>query len=376
MAHSIGEVTMFITLYTSTLLDWAQPLITHLEAHGCQVKIDDTMALQPPLPDVILTTNTRDYDRIQAMLMKHDETQRPLLVMISDKSPAELNGDYSGPANSVLPPIPAYLAHYLQILVQMRADSAHLHKQITHLEQEKSQLQDDLEQQKRMTSQVEILKNAIVRNVSHELKTPLLHVKSAVSLLAEDVKDEKLISYATNATARLEALVKNITLLSTSLDINLSPVIVRDTIHYASRNVRRIWEYRDSTDRIEMEIQDGIPPIMADKQGISTVLQLLMENALKFSKDSITISATYDTTDQCVTIAVKDKGIGIAPDQLDAIFHTFYQVDSSSTRRYGGMGIGLAIVNLILDKHDSEIIVHSKEGKGSSFAFKLPTIAV
>jgi signal transduction histidine kinase len=71
---------------------------------------------------------------------------------------------------------------------------------------------------------------------------------------------------------------------------------------------------------------------------------------------------------------VKDEGIGIAADKLKHIFDSFYQIDNSSTRRYGGAGVGLALVKIILDLHHTEIHVESDEGKGSTFWFTLPYI--
>lgn len=232
------------------------------------------------------------------------------------------------------------------------------------------QLESDLVGEKRHSDEIEILKNAIVRNVSHELKTPLLHVKSAVSLMAEDAgPDNKLIRYAENATARLETLVTNITMFGSSLDFNLGPVILRDSVEYARRNLGRIWEQRSETKRIVLHIDEDLPPVVADKQGLSTILQLLMDNALKFSSDEIEVHA-HRVRNQ-IEVSVKDYGIGIAPADMKSIFDSFYQIDSSSTRRYGGAGVGLALVNLLLEHHDSKIKVESKVNKGSTFSFKL-----
>jgi signal transduction histidine kinase len=215
-----------------------------------------------------------------------------------------------------------------------------------------------------------LLKNAIVRNVSHELRTPLLQVKSAVALLAEDVQNNSLADYATNATARLEAIVTNITQLAGSQDIDPNPVIVRECVGYACRNLRRAWEHKGAAERIVTKIADDLPPAFADRQSLSTVMQLLIDNALKFSDDPVEVEAQQ--VGSRIRITVRDYGIGIAPDKLEAIFDSFYQVDNSSTRRYGGTGVGLAIVRLILDRHGVKIRVNSRPGHGSAFSFELP----
>ena len=100
------------------------------------------------------------------------------------------------------------------------------------------------------------------------------------------------------------------------------------------------------------------------------MIHLLVDNALKFSDEVVEIHVNRD--DDLLAFTVRDYGIGIAQDQMDTIFETFYQVDSSATRRYGGMGVGLAIVRLILDYHDAQIDVESLVGEGSEFSFKLP----
>ena len=95
---------------------------------------------------------------------------------------------------------------------------------LAQLAAENAALRAQLDEQKRMTDEVDVLRNAIVRNVSHELKTPLLQIKSAVALLAEEQRGEsKLADYAMEATVRLEAVVRNITQLADTLDIQPEP---------------------------------------------------------------------------------------------------------------------------------------------------------
>lgn len=235
------------------------------------------------------------------------------------------------------------------------------------------ELETQLSTERMNSNHIEILKEAIVRNVSHELKTPLLHVKSAVSLMAEDIgKDNKLIRYAENATARLETIVTNITMFGSSLNLNLGPVIVRDSVEYAHRNLYRIWESKDQAKRIILHVDKDLPPVRGDRQGLSTILQLLLDNALKFSEGEIEVHAHLIGHE--VEFSVKDYGIGISPDQLNTIFDSFYQVDSSSTRRYGGTGVGLALVKILIESHMSEIKVISQLNHGSTFSFRLEII--
>jgi len=97
----------------------------------------------------------------------------------------------------------------------------------------------------------------------------------------------------------------------------------------------------------------------------------LLENALKFTPDggSIVLSAKDDT--DSIEVRMKDTGIGIEKEKLEKIFDKFYQVDSTSRRKIGGMGLGLSIAGGIIRAHGSEIRVESEIGKGSTFSFRL-----
>ena len=117
-----------------------------------------------------------------------------------------------------------------------------------------------------------------------------------------------------------------------------------------------------------------LPPAFGDKQRLVIALQLLMDNALKFSKG--TVEVVMESAHGRIRTTVRDKGIGIPKDKIEKVFDTFYQVDNSTTKRYGGMGIGLAIVRFILDRHQAGITVETEEGHGSSFTFELAVVEV
>jgi two-component system sensor histidine kinase VicK len=95
---------------------------------------------------------------------------------------------------------------------------------------------------------------------------------------------------------------------------------------------------------------------------------------MKFSPDGGTISVSVDEQEEDVLVTIKDEGIGVPKDKQQKIFERFYQVDGSARRRFGGTGIGLAIVKRIVDAHRGQIWVESEEGKGSVFSFTLPKV--
>jgi signal transduction histidine kinase len=295
------------------------------------------------------------------------EATRPLLVLAAA-------GLACSDADLTLPPTLEVWRAALPYAV-----NAHIANQV--LRREKLALTEELAIQRAqahhtqaLTDEIALLKNTIVRNVSHELRTPLLQVKSAVALLAEDAQTSTLSEYALGATGRLEGVVKNITLLADSLNEQqtFSAVIVREMVDSALRNLRRSWEHRTNVERVQQQLDTPLPLVYGSKQGLSTVMQLLIDNALKFSdaRKPVMISATKQAA--AVRMCVTDQGIGIPKAQQPRIFESFYQGDGSSTRPYGGLGVGLAIVKLILERHQIEIHVESEAGQGSTFWFDVP----
>src|SRR5262249_3507355 len=152
------------------------------------------------------------------------------------------------------------------------------------------------------------------------------------------------------------------------------PVLIREVVDSAIRNLRRSWQHKNEVDRIKLHIPEHLPPTFGDKQRLVIALQLLMDNALKFSKAQVEVTAKQ--VNDKLNITVRDKGIGIPKDKVEKIYDIFFQVDSSITKRYGGMGIGLAIVRVILERHNAQIRLETEEGKGSTFSFDLMVVEV
>jgi signal transduction histidine kinase len=98
----------------------------------------------------------------------------------------------------------------------------------------------------------------------------------------------------------------------------------------------------------------------------------LVDNAIKFSEGRGEICLSAAVVDDLIQVAVTDSGIGIPEDRLEEIFEPFHQLDTSSTRRYGGTGLGLSLVRRILQAHKTDISVSSQVGAGSTFSFSLP----
>ena len=229
------------------------------------------------------------------------------------------------------------------------------------------------------TQELHLLKYDIITTVSHELRTPMVQVKAAVSLLTEDIKETdrpdqlRIASMAAQAAARLENAIDQIRQLAQTHQISLEPVVVNEAADLAVRHLARKWTSREGSNRVEKHIEASLPFAWADKRALGRLLQLLLDNALKFSAEEnpvYILAETYDSDH--IWIAVQDFGIGIPEEEHANIFSAFYQVDGSSTRNYGRTGTGLALALLLASGMNTVIQLESTPGEGSTFSFLLP----
>jgi signal transduction histidine kinase len=228
------------------------------------------------------------------------------------------------------------------------------------------------------------LKANFVANVSHELRTPLTHIKGYNVLMSDGTlgpltaSQTEALGVTASAIARLESLINDLISYAAAargeLTLNLRPVSIPMTV------LQVLQRAQSKADRqqvgLSYELTPELPPATADEEKLHWILLQLLDNAIKFtpSGGTVTISAKADS--QVVTLAVHDTGIGIPADRMEDIFEPFRQLDGSSTRRYGGTGLGLALVRRILEAHGSQVEVASQEGAGSTFSFRLPRYGV
>lgn len=259
-------------------------------------------------------------------------------------------------------------------------DQRELNRTIRHLARQKRQFARLLPgAPANRAHEIEMLRADIIRNVSHELVTPLLQLKSSLSMLLDPAYDAhrtpSVDTMAREAAARLEDVVDNIQQLARAHAIARAPFIVEDALSGAVRHLERSWTWQSHVERIE--VHDTAPHAIAlgDRAATARLLQLLLENALKFSPEGAPVRLITSPTDgNRVLLAVEDYGIGIPYDEQEQIFEAFYQVDRSPRRRYEGTGIGLALALLLATGLDTTIAVDSAPGQGSTFSFTLPLV--
>jgi signal transduction histidine kinase len=230
------------------------------------------------------------------------------------------------------------------------------------------------------------MKSDLLANVSHELRTPLTAIKGYTDYMLE----RKLGPVSDKQEKGLVVMQRNLDRLSRSisalldfsrmdvgrLPLNIQPFALAPLLDQVLTTFRSELERKRLT--FTAELDADMPPVIADREMLSAVLENLVVNAIKFTPEGgrITVSARRDpgAPRPSAEIRVADTGIGIPADQVEKVFIRFHQVDTSTTRRFGGVGLGLAIVKSILEAHGSTIAVDSEPGRGSVFRFSLPVL--
>jgi len=222
------------------------------------------------------------------------------------------------------------------------------------------------------------LRIELVQNVGHELRTPLSLIQGYVELLLEGdlgrILDSQraALQVIRERTATLTRLIHNLTMLQAvpQETLALAPVSVVEVAQRALAEFRRSAERAGITFR--EELPGGLPLVLGDRERLELVFGHLADNAIKFSPGGGTITVRAWADENQVYVSVTDEGIGIAPDHMNHIFERFYQVDGTTKRRFGGMGVGLALVWEIVEAHGGTVEVESEAGEGSTFTVALP----
>jgi signal transduction histidine kinase len=251
------------------------------------------------------------------------------------------------------------------------------------LEQRVQQRTAELEEALSRLSELTQLKANFISNISHELRTPLTHVKGYVELLVTGslgpiTEEQKhALQVSQQSTNRLENLIDDLIMFSLASrgELSLKQQAV-DIVRLANLSVKTVEQKAQERGvSIHAVLDKNIPLVQADSQKIAWALGQLLDNAIKFtpSEGRVVLSVQREAG-SLVIISVTDTGIGIPPNRLDEVFEPFHQLDSSSTRRFGGTGIGLSLVRQIVEAHGSMLEVTSVEGKGTTFRFPLITM--
>ena len=246
---------------------------------------------------------------------------------------------------------------------------------------------------------LERLKSEFISIVSHELKTPLTSINSSIDIILKGMTGEvneateKFLNLAKSNVKRLSAIIYDLLDLSKieagkmefrfeRTNINLPVELVKNTLENLAK---------EQNITINLSLDENLSNVYIDTQRMEQVLTNLVSNAIKFTRENgtIDISTSKISVDEIrnnsffdvlpdkmckeyVKIAVKDNGIGIAPENLYKVFEQFKQIENSLSRKVGGSGLGLPIAKRLIEAHKGFIWLESELDKGSTFYLAIP----
>ncbi len=217
------------------------------------------------------------------------------------------------------------------------------------------------------------VKTNILAIVSHELRTPLMKVKSGLSLALEDGMDrserDRVRRMAEAACNLLEYRIADVGVFTDPAAVTRVPVSVRDVVSGAIDQVRILQSGGGSP--IDLDLPKGLPPIAVDPPAITRALAHIIDNAVKFS-DSQPVAVRAHVEGEMIQIEVEDRGGGMADEVRMQIYDPLKPGDETTTRRHGGLGLGMALVKMILDAHQAPIDIYSEVGSGTTVIVRFP----
>ncbi len=229
---------------------------------------------------------------------------------------------------------------------------------------------------------VDQLRQELIANISHDLRTPLsiiqgyietLHMKDG-DLSAEE--RNKYLKTITSSSERLSKLISQLfeysKLEANQIQPEKEPFLISELANDIHRNYMILAEQKNIDLKLSMD--KNVPLVFADISLVERAIQNLMDNALKFTPEGGEVTVKIETEDDHVEVIIKDSGPGIKKDNQALIFERYRQTKVGEQKE--GTGLGLAIVKKIVEIHDSSIKVFSKPNEGTSFSFSLPIYAM
>jgi signal transduction histidine kinase len=385
------EMNQFIT---TTL---ASEYRTASAANG-QEGLEQAIALQP---DLILSDVMMPYlsgDELVQQLRTHPELDTTPVVMLTAKADDELRVQLlrQGAQDYLMKPfsveeLRARVGNLIAIkrvrdlLQQELASQNHnLEALVEEVSLRRRELQialNALQRQAEELEQANRLKDEFLAIVSHELRTPLNSILGWADALRTRKFNEATTARALETIARnarlqtqlIENLLDISRLLRGKLLLNKHPVELKSVIEAAIQTVQP--EANAKAMQLNSHLDDIVEPVLGDRDRLKQIVENLLSNAIKFTPEGGQIEIQLKQKHGEARIQVSDTGQGIRAEVLPFIFDYFRQGDSSSTRKHGGLGLGLAIVRQLVELHDGDIYVESQgEGLGTTFTVILPLL--
>lgn len=250
--------------------------------------------------------------------------------------------------------------------------------QFSHINQELFAFVSKKEQEIDELKKLEVYRREFLADISHELKTPIFAAQGFIhTLLDGAIHDkqnrEKFLKKAAKNLDGLEALVQDLITLSQMETGEVKMVLEPFDLNLMVKDI--FEQLEDKADvrgtKLILDASQNHIIVLADSFRIKQVILNLIDNSIKYGNDKGEVKVTLERDKDNIHLYIKDDGPGIGPEHLSRIFDRFYRVEKSRSKEKGGSGLGLSIVQKIIEAHNSKVSVTSKIGKGTTFAFKL-----
>lgn len=290
---------------------------------------------------------------------------KPFLEKIRDVITGYQTGKISQPMSGIRDE-KEYLSLYIRRLMKK------LENKVVELENANKKLETALSE----LETIDRLKDNILANVTHELRTPLTHALGYVELAISETDETKKNEYSRrsrDALLRENEVITHLVEAAYADKGLLKPVFeTLDVAQIINEIIQALLPKAQAYSvRVTFEAKDKLFA-KGDKNQIEHVLENLLDNAIKFNRKGGKVEISAYREDGMVKVCVTDTGIGIPEEKMGKLFEKMYQVDSETTRKFGGIGIGLSITKYIVEAHGGVIWAESKAGEGSKFYFTMP----
>jgi two-component system phosphate regulon sensor histidine kinase PhoR len=226
------------------------------------------------------------------------------------------------------------------------------------------------------------IKNDFINNMTHEFKTPIATISLAVDALKNEkvTKDPSKLSYFSSIikeenqrmNRQVETILKSALMDRQEIELNLKPINVHQVIEDVADNF--ILRLEEKKGALETNLNAEQFVIEADEVHFSNLINNLLDNAVKYSKENVPPKVCITTTsnDKNILIKIEDNGIGMTRETLKRIFEKFYRAHTGNIHNVKGFGLGLSYVKTVVEAHEGTIRADSTLGKGSCLSIELP----
>ncbi|MCP4521184.1 MAG: two-component sensor histidine kinase [Cytophagales bacterium] len=260
------------------------------------------------------------------------------------------------------------------------AENKDAHAPIQQVSQDLSAFVHMKEREINKLKELESFRREFLADLSHELKTPVFAAQGFIHTLLDGAVDDervrgRFLSKAAKSLDDLDNLVQDLIAISQletgEVRMRMEAFNIVELIDEVFEQLMLKAEKRGVSMVLENRIRKVDVLVHADKNRIKQVLKNLVDNAIKYGNENGVVTVHISLKKEAIQLIISDDGPGISEEHQSRIFQRFYRIEKSRSKEMGGTGLGLAIVKHIIEAHESNIILSSKEGKGTSFTFKL-----